>query len=49
LLAIECYLQQWKNFANPPKIDKVIAMDMVAPFLTHGVVELFVTPNRELS
>jgi len=25
-------LQQWKNFANPPRIDKVIAMDKVAPF-----------------
>ena len=23
---------EWKNFANPPKIDKVIAMVMVAPF-----------------
>jgi len=28
-----------KNFANPPRIDRVIAMVGVAPFfLTHGVV-----------
>ena len=38
LLEIYLSLQQWKNFANPPRIDKVIAMIMVAPFfLTHGV------------
>ena len=33
LLEIYCYLQQWKNFVNPPRIDKVIAMVRVAPFL----------------
>ena len=33
-----CSLQQWKNFANPPRIDKVIAMVRMAPFLTHSVV-----------
>ena len=26
-----------KNFANPSRTDKVIAMVRVAPFLTHGV------------
>jgi len=26
-----------KNFANPPRIDKVIAMVRLSPFLTHGV------------
>ena len=28
-----------KEFANPRKIDKVIAMVTVAPFLTHGVYQ----------
>jgi len=38
LLEIYCSLQQWKNFANPSRIDKVIAMVRVAPFfLTHSV------------
>jgi len=37
LLEIYCSLQQWKKFANPPRIDKVIATVRVAPFLTHGV------------
>jgi len=32
LLEIYCSLQQWKNFAYQPKIDKVIAMVTVAPF-----------------
>jgi len=32
LLEIYCCLQQWKNFANPSRIDKVIAMVRVAPF-----------------
>jgi len=32
LLKIYCSLQQCKNFANPPSIDKVIAMVRVAPF-----------------
>jgi len=32
LLEIYLSLQQWKNFANPPRIDKVIAMIRVAPF-----------------
>ena len=32
LLEIYCSLQQWKNFANPPRIGKVIAMVRVAPF-----------------
>jgi len=31
-LEIYCSLQQWKNFANTPRIDKVIAMVRVAPF-----------------
>jgi len=32
LILLEIYgsLQQWKNFANPPRIDKVIAMVRVA-------------------
>jgi len=34
LLEIHCSLQQWKNFANRSRIDKVIAMDRVAPFFT---------------
>jgi len=38
LLEIYCSLQQCKNFANPPTIDKVIAIAMVAHFLTHGVL-----------
>jgi len=37
LLEIYCSLQQLKNFANRSRIDKVIAMVRVAPFLTHGV------------
>jgi len=37
LLEIYCSLQQWKNFGNRSRIDKVIAMVRVAPFLTHGV------------
>jgi len=37
LLEIYCSLQQWKNFANRSRIDKVIAVVRVAPFLTHGV------------
>jgi len=32
LLKIYCSLQQWKNFANRSRIDKIIAMDRVAPF-----------------
>ena len=32
LLEIYCSLQQWKNFVNRSRIDKVIAMDRVAPF-----------------
>jgi len=32
LLEIYCSLQQWKNFGNPSRIDKVIAMVRVAPF-----------------
>jgi len=32
LLETYCCLQQWKNFANRPRIDKVIAMVRVAPF-----------------
>ena len=32
LLEIYCSLQQCKDFANPPRIDKVIAMVRVAPF-----------------
>jgi len=38
LLGVYRSLQQWKNFANRSRIDKVIAMFRVAPFLTHGVV-----------
>jgi len=38
LLKIYCSLQQWKNFRNRSRIDKVIAMVSVAPFLTHGVI-----------
>jgi len=38
LLEIYSPLQVWKNFANRPRIDKVIVMDRVAPFfLTHSV------------
>ena len=32
LSEIYCSLQQWKNFANRSRIDKVIAMYRVAPF-----------------
>ena len=32
VLEIYCSLQQWKNCANPPRIDKVIAMVRVATF-----------------
>jgi len=32
LLEIYCCLQQWKNFGNLSRIDKVIAMVRVAPF-----------------
>jgi len=32
LLEIYCCLQQWKNFANRSRIDKVIAMVRVSPF-----------------
>ena len=34
LVFLEIYwsFQQWKNFANPPRIDKLIAMVRVAPF-----------------
>jgi len=32
LLEIYCSLQQWKNFANRSRIDKVIAIVRVAPF-----------------
>jgi len=42
LLEIYCCLQNWKNFANPSRIDKVIAMVRVAPFLTHSVVVVVV-------
>ena len=38
LLDIICPLQQWKNFTNPSRIDKVIAMVSGTLFLTHGVV-----------
>jgi len=41
LLEIYCCLQQWKNFANSPKIDKVIAIVRAAPFLTNGVFYLY--------
>ena len=34
LLEIYCCLQQWKNFADRSRIDKVIAIVRVAPFLT---------------
>jgi len=37
LLEIYCSLQQWKNFANRSRINRVVAMVRVAPFLTHGV------------
>ena len=38
LLEIYCSLQQWKNFANRSRIDKVIAIYRVTPFFfTHGV------------
>ena len=32
LLEIYCSLQQWKNFVNRSRIDKVIAMVRVVPF-----------------
>jgi len=44
MLEIYCSLQQWKNFANPSRIDKVIAMVRVAPFfLNHGVEVRYLT------
>jgi len=43
LLEIYCSLQQGKNFGNRSRIDKVIAMDRVAPFfLTHSVDAVWV-------
>jgi len=29
--------QQWKNFENPLRIDKVIAMSLMCSFLAHPV------------
>jgi len=48
LLVIYWAFQQWKNFANPPRIDKVIAIIRVAPFfwLTvyfHRVVSFYLS------
>ena len=40
LLEIHCSLQQWKNFANRSRIDKVIAMVMVAPFFWFTVYNM---------
>ena len=37
LLEIYLALQQWKNFENPLRIDKVIAMSSVCIFLAHPV------------
>jgi len=49
LLEIYCSLQQWKNFANRSRIDKVIAMYRVAPFfLTHTVVTAGTDVNDNL-
>ena len=43
LLEIYCCLQQWKNFANRSRIDKVIAMVMVAPFFWLTVFDSLMT------
>jgi len=40
LLEIYCSLQQWKNFANRSRTDKVIAMVRVAPFFWLTVYKL---------
>jgi len=37
LLEIYFSFQQWKNFENPLRIDKVIAMSLVYYFLGHSV------------
>jgi len=37
LLEIYLAFQQWKNFENPLRIDKVIAMSSVCSFLAHPV------------
>jgi len=40
LLEIYCSLLQWKNFANPPRIDKAIVMVMVAPFFDSRCISI---------
>ena len=42
LLEIYLAFQQWKNFENPLKIDKVIAMSSVCSFLAHPVGSFYV-------
>ena len=45
LLEIYCSLQQWKNFANQSRIDKVIAMVRVAHFFDSRCIILY-KPNK---
>ena len=40
LLEIYWSFQHWKNFANPPRIDKVIAMVRVAPFFVSRCISM---------
>jgi len=47
-LEIYCSLQKWENFANRSRIDKVIAIVRVAPFLTHSVVKDFLRYVRRV-
>ena len=47
LLEIYCSLQQWKNFGNPSRIDKVIAMDRMAPFFDSQCSTAMWLKNRE--
>jgi len=48
LLEIYCSLQQWKNFANPPRIDKVIAMFRAAPFFDSRCIKLYIKRSATL-
>jgi len=50
LLDIYCSLQQWKNFANRSRIDKVIAMVRVAPFFdSRCICRTDLVPSRCLA
>jgi len=50
MLLLEIYFsfQQWKNFENPIRTDKAIAMSLVYYFLGHGIDYEFYIMNSEL-